>query len=107
MVIKKLTGIIFFVTFSLKPDEFIKTPSGDYFVKSTLRKGLLPEILENLLSARKKYGSGDCIIVFTIPCIQVAMVMLMIYLLVSYFRAKDDLKKETDSFKKKVTTNKT
>lgn len=54
----------------LKPDEFIKTPSGDYFVKSTLRKGLLPEILENLLSARKK--------------------------------AKDDLKKETDSFKKKV-----
>lgn len=63
MIIKKLTGIIFFVTFSLKPDEFIKTPSGDYFVKSTLRKGLLPEILENLLSARKKYGSGDCIIV--------------------------------------------
>ena len=33
--------------------------------------------------------------------------MLLIYLLVSYFRAKDDLKKETDSFKKKVTTNKT
>jgi len=54
----------------LKPDEFIKTPSGDYFVKSSLRKGLLPEILENLLSARKK--------------------------------AKDDLKKETDPFKKKV-----
>jgi len=39
----------------MKPDEFIKTPSGDYFVKATVRKGLLPEILENLLSARKKY----------------------------------------------------
>ena len=64
MIINKLTGIIFFVIFSLKPDEFIKTPSGDYFVKSTLRKGLLPEILENLLSARKKYGSDDCIIVY-------------------------------------------
>lgn len=45
-----------FVYFSLKPDEFIKTPSGDYFVKASLRKGLLPEILEHLLSARKKYG---------------------------------------------------
>ncbi|XP_074639008.1 DNA polymerase delta catalytic subunit-like [Acropora palmata] len=55
---------------SLKPDEFIKTPSGDHFIKASIRKGLLPEILENLLSARKK--------------------------------AKDDLKKETDPFKKKV-----
>ncbi|XP_066027112.1 DNA polymerase delta catalytic subunit [Pocillopora verrucosa] len=55
---------------SLKPDEFIKTPSGDYFVKASLRKGLLPEILEHLLSARKK--------------------------------AKEDLKKETDPFRKKV-----
>lgn len=55
---------------NLKPDEFIKTPSGDYFVKASLRKGLLPEILEHLLSARKK--------------------------------AKEDLKKETDPFRKKV-----
>jgi len=42
----------------------------DYFVKSTVRKGLLPEILEDLLSARK--------------------------------RAKNDLKKETDPFKRAV-----
>ncbi|CAH3107211.1 unnamed protein product [Pocillopora meandrina] len=55
---------------NLKPDEFIKTPSGDFFVKASLRKGLLPEILEHLLSARKK--------------------------------AKEDLKKETDPFRKKV-----
>uniref|UniRef100_A0A7N6C4M1 DNA polymerase n=1 Tax=Anabas testudineus TaxID=64144 RepID=A0A7N6C4M1_ANATE len=46
------------------------TPTGDLFVKSTVRKGLLPEILENLLSARK--------------------------------RAKTELKKETDPFKKQV-----
>ncbi|XP_066916708.1 DNA polymerase delta catalytic subunit-like [Clytia hemisphaerica] len=51
-------------------DEYIITPCGHYFVKSNLRKGLLPEILEHLLSARKK--------------------------------AKADLKKETDPFKKKV-----
>ncbi|XP_078587905.1 DNA polymerase delta catalytic subunit-like [Branchiostoma floridae x Branchiostoma japonicum] len=55
---------------SLSPDQFIKTPSGNFFVKKTLRKGLLPEILENLLSARKK--------------------------------AKADLKKETDPFRKSV-----
>ncbi|KAJ8024189.1 DNA polymerase delta catalytic subunit [Holothuria leucospilota] len=55
---------------SLEPDQYIKTPSENYFVKKSLRKGLLPEILEDLLSARK--------------------------------RAKADLKKETDPFKKKV-----
>ncbi|KAK8780201.1 hypothetical protein V5799_018458, partial [Amblyomma americanum] len=38
----------------LQPDQFIRTPSGDYFVKASVRKGLLPEILEDLLSARKK-----------------------------------------------------
>ncbi|XP_008303353.1 DNA polymerase delta catalytic subunit [Stegastes partitus] len=54
----------------LSPDDFIKTPTGDRFVKSSMRKGLLPEILENLLSARK--------------------------------RAKAELKKETDPFKKQV-----
>lgn len=40
--------------FSLSPEDFIKTPTGDMFVKSSVRKGLLPEILENLLSARKR-----------------------------------------------------
>ncbi|KAM4534907.1 DNA polymerase delta catalytic subunit [Fundulus diaphanus] len=54
----------------LSSDDFIKTPTGDQFVKSSVRKGLLPEILENLLSARK--------------------------------RAKAELKKETDPFKKQV-----
>lgn len=41
--------------FSLSPEDFIKTPTGDMFVKSSVRKGLLPEILENLLSARKRF----------------------------------------------------
>ncbi|CAN9505712.1 unnamed protein product [Ophioblennius macclurei] len=54
----------------LSSEDFIKTPTGDHFVKSSVRKGLLPEILENLLSARK--------------------------------RAKAELKKETDPFKKQV-----
>uniref|UniRef100_A0A3Q3K726 DNA polymerase n=1 Tax=Monopterus albus TaxID=43700 RepID=A0A3Q3K726_MONAL len=54
----------------LSPEEFTITPTRDLFVKSSVRKGLLPEILENLLSARK--------------------------------RAKAELKKETDPFKKQV-----
>lgn len=54
----------------LSENEYIKTPAGCYFVKSSVRKGILPEILEALLNARKK--------------------------------AKADLKKETDPFKRKV-----
>ena len=38
----------------LKGEDYIKTPSGNYFVKAIHRKGLLPEILESLLGARKK-----------------------------------------------------
>lgn len=40
--------------YGLSPEDFIKTPTGDQFVKASVRKGLLPEILENLLSARKR-----------------------------------------------------
>jgi len=39
---------------NLTPEQYIKTPSGNMFVKSSSRKGLLPEILEDLLGARKK-----------------------------------------------------
>ncbi|KAF2070254.1 hypothetical protein CYY_008425 [Polysphondylium violaceum] len=54
----------------LQPTDYTLTPSGDYFALPRLKKGLLPRILEELLSARKK--------------------------------AKDDLKNETDPFKKAV-----
>lgn len=53
-----------------KDVDYIVTPSGDRFVKNTVKKGVLPIILEDLISARK--------------------------------RAKADLKKETDPFKKAV-----
>ncbi|CAF0793979.1 unnamed protein product [Didymodactylos carnosus] len=39
---------------SLSPTDYIKTPSDNYFVKSHIRRGILPEILENLLSTRKR-----------------------------------------------------
>jgi DNA polymerase delta subunit 1 len=51
-------------------DQYIRTPSGSYFVKASVRKGILPEILEDLLAARK--------------------------------RAKNDLKNETDPFRRAV-----
>ncbi|XP_072172406.1 DNA polymerase delta catalytic subunit-like [Diadema setosum] len=39
---------------NMSPDQYIKTPSGNYFVKKSVRRGILPEILEDLLSARKR-----------------------------------------------------
>ena len=39
---------------NLGEHDFIVTPTTDQFVKKTLRKGLLPDILEGLLNARKK-----------------------------------------------------
>ncbi|KAG9509671.1 DNA polymerase delta catalytic subunit, partial [Fragariocoptes setiger] len=51
-------------------EHFIETPAKFLFIKADVKKGLLPDILDDLLSARKK--------------------------------AKDDLKKETDPFKKQV-----
>merc|ERR1711957_973482 len=38
----------------LKPEEYTKSPTNNYFLKSDKRKGLLPQILEELLSARKR-----------------------------------------------------
>lgn len=34
--------------------DVLQTPRGDLFVKAHLRKGILPEILEELLGARKR-----------------------------------------------------
>ena len=39
---------------ALSPDSYERTPSGDYFVKSSVRAGLLPRILDDLIKARKK-----------------------------------------------------
>ena len=41
-------------SYRFSSDEYIKTPCGCYFIKSAKRKGILPEILEDLLTARKK-----------------------------------------------------
>ncbi|KAI9308732.1 DNA polymerase family B-domain-containing protein [Cunninghamella echinulata] len=54
----------------VKDVDYEVTPNNDLFVKSSRRKGLLPQILSDLLAARK--------------------------------RAKTDLKKETDPFKRAV-----
>lgn len=36
------------------PNDYFKSPTGDCFVKEHIRKGILPIILEELISARKK-----------------------------------------------------
>ena len=38
----------------MPPESYERTPSGDYFVKSSVRAGLLPRILDDLIKARKK-----------------------------------------------------
>ncbi|CAH8541393.1 unnamed protein product [Heterobilharzia americana] len=40
--------------YNLTDEDYIKTPTGAYFVKSHIRQGILPEILQQLLTARKK-----------------------------------------------------
>lgn len=39
---------------SMDPSQYTKTPANSYFIKTNIRKGLLPEILEQLLAARKR-----------------------------------------------------
>ncbi|XP_037933784.1 DNA polymerase delta catalytic subunit [Teleopsis dalmanni] len=39
---------------NLDSDQFERTPANNAFVKAEVRRGLLPEILESLLAARKK-----------------------------------------------------
>ncbi|VVB17842.1 unnamed protein product [Arabis nemorensis] len=39
---------------NLPPEQIHKTPSGETFVKQDLQKGTLPEILEELITARKR-----------------------------------------------------
>jgi len=38
----------------MSDNDYVKTPNGDYFVKGHVKKGILPEILEELIAARKK-----------------------------------------------------
>lgn len=54
----------------VKDQDYVLTPNNNYFATATKRKGLLPTVLEDLLTARK--------------------------------RAKADLKKETDPFRRAV-----
>lgn len=41
------------IKLKIDSDDITVTPSDSQFVKTTLRKGILPEILESLLTARK------------------------------------------------------
>lgn len=42
----------------LPPDQVAQSPTGDWFVKSSVCKGIVPEILEDLLAARKRWVGG-------------------------------------------------
>ena len=38
----------------LSPDQYEKSPTNDFFVRATTKKGILPQILDELLAARKR-----------------------------------------------------
>ncbi len=40
----------------LKDSQYFKTPSGDYFVTSDTCKGILPEVLDELLTGEQLWG---------------------------------------------------
>lgn len=70
------------------------------FVKSNVRKGLLPEILENLLSARKRselFDSLGKILLLAFHLVRTKRLVCWVFL-----RAKAELKMETDPFKRQV-----
>lgn len=47
-------NIDFLYYYRLSDDQVAHTPAGHFFVKSSVRQGLLPQILKSLLDARKK-----------------------------------------------------
>lgn len=49
-----MTFLFFLFLIRLSPDNVITTPANAQFVTASVRKGLLPEILESLLAARKR-----------------------------------------------------
>ena len=49
-----MRALYVFLHFSLTPEKITVTPLNHMFVKSTVRRGLLPQILEQLLAARKR-----------------------------------------------------
>uniref|UniRef100_R7WF67 DNA polymerase n=1 Tax=Aegilops tauschii TaxID=37682 RepID=R7WF67_AEGTA len=68
---------------NLPPESLYKTPSGEIFVKPELQKGILPEILEELLAARKRAKadlkiSANSVYGFTgatvgqLPCLEIS-----------------------------------
>lgn len=50
------------------PEQYTKSPTGDCFVKPSLKKGILPEVLEELLAARKRCASPPACMLWNAPC---------------------------------------
>jgi DNA polymerase elongation subunit (family B) len=56
----------------LPPEAYERSPSGDMFVKASVARGILPEILEELLAARKRWvvqhALSRCVVFLCLSC---------------------------------------
>lgn len=46
--------LLYIIHLSLSEEDYEVSPTNNRFVKASIRRGLLPEVLEDLLSARKR-----------------------------------------------------
>lgn len=53
----------------LPPEAYERAPSGECFVKGSVCKGILPEILQELLAARKRWAHAHRSVVHLCPLI--------------------------------------
>ncbi|CAI6000367.1 unnamed protein product [Closterium sp. NIES-65] len=87
-------------------DQISQTPTGDLFVKASAAKGILPEILEELLAARKRAKADlkvpSSLLVVKASAAKGILPDILEELLAARKRAKADLKKATDPLEKAV-----
>ena len=83
-------------------EDVTRTPSGEYFVRAHRQKGILPEILEELLAARKRCARIGCTEGLDAPTSPTGTTSRNWPVVHFVCRAKADLKAATDPFVKAV-----
>ena len=89
-----LHSVAYPVPKDIPADSYSQTPSGDYFIKKTVKKGILPKILEDLLAARARAKVNFLTFLF--------LSHFGISAIFSYLSILGGFKKREDPFRKQV-----